>query len=127
MRALYLDTHVLVWLYQDGAERLTVKGKAAIERAEHLLISPMVELELTYLQEIGRITVGGDIIIDTLRRDLGLETCLQPFAAVVGEAVKLNWTRDPFDRLIVAQAAHRSAPLLTADQRIQQHYSEAIW
>lgn len=127
MKRLYLDTHVLVWLYQDGATRLNPQGIHAIETAEQLLISPMVELELTYLHEISRINCPAAVILDSLRRDIGLGTCPQPFAAVVGAALNLDWTRDPFDRLIVAQAAHRNAPLLTADQNIARHYTNAIW
>lgn len=127
MKYLYLDTHVLVWLFQDGAARLTAQGIHAIEDAEHLLISPMAELELTYLREISRINCPAATILDSLRRDIGLEICKQPFAAVIGAALALDWTRDPFDRIIVAQAAHRPAPLLTADQRIREHYSLAIW
>ena len=124
---LYLDTHVLVWLYQDGQARLTVRGKEAIESAEALLVSPIVELELTCLYEIGRITCTAMTILDTLRRDLELDVCRLPFTSVVGAAVGQTWTRDPFDRLIVAQAAHGSDPLLTADKNILEHYSQAFW
>lgn len=127
VKQLYLDTHILVWLYQDGAARLTPQGVGAIETAEQLLISPMVELELTYLHEISRINCPASAILDSLRRDIGLETCPQPFAAVIGAALNLDWTRDPFDRLIVAQATHRNAPLLTADRNIAQHYPAAVW
>lgn len=127
MKRLYLDTHILVWLYQDGAERLTPLGIRAIEGAEQLLVSPMVELELTYLYEISRINCSALTILESLRRDIGLETCKQPFASVVGTALKLDWTRDPFDRIIVAQAAHRESALLTADQHIRQHYSASVW
>lgn len=124
---LYLDTHILVWLYQDGVARLTPLGVKIIEGAGQLLISPMVELELTYLHEISRINCPASGILEYLRRAIGLETCKQPFAAVVGEALALDWTRDPFDRLIVAQAAYREAPLLTADQNIRAHYPAAVW
>lgn len=124
---LYLDTHVLVWLYQDGATRLTPAGAQAIETTERLLISPMVELELTYLHEISRINCSAATILDTLRRDLDLEACKLPFASVVGAALPQTWTRDPFDRLIVAQAAHGHAPLLTADRNILGHYPGALW
>lgn len=127
MKRLYLDTHILVWLYQDGAARLTPLGVRAIEGAEQMLISPMVELELTYLNEISRISCPATTILDSLRRDIGLEACKQPFAAVVGAALELDWTRDPFDRIIVAQAAHRESHLLTADQNIREHYSAAVW
>ena len=99
----------------------------AIEAAEQPLISPVVELELTYLHEISRINCNALTILDSLRREIGLETCTQPFAAVIGAALPLDWTRDPFDRIIVAQAAHRESPLLTADQNIRNHYSAAVW
>lgn len=124
---LYLDTHVLAWLYQDGAARLTARGAEAIEAADRLLYSPIVELELAYLQEIGRIARAPAAILDSLRRDLGLESCKLPFASVVGVALDLAWTRDPFDRLIVAQAAHGQAALLTADRSILDHYQQAFW
>jgi PIN domain nuclease of toxin-antitoxin system len=127
VKRLYLDTHILVWLYQDGAARLTSEGVRAIEAAEQLLISPIVEFELTYLHGISRINCRAVTILDSLRRDIGLETCTQPFAAVIGAALPLDWTRDPFDRIIVAQAAHRESPLLTADQNIRNHYSAAVW
>jgi PIN domain nuclease of toxin-antitoxin system len=127
VKRLYLDTHILVWLYQDGATRLTPKGIHAIETAEQLLISPMVELELSYLHEISRINCTSSVVLDCLRRDIGLETCPLPFATVIGSALALNWTRDPFDRIIVAQATYRKSPLLTADQNILKHYADAVW
>lgn len=124
---LYLDTHVLVWLYQDGAARLTARGAEAIETADRLLFSPIVELELAYLSEIGRVSCAPAAILDSLRRDLELEACKLPFASVVGAALDQTWTRDPFDRMIVAQAAHGQAALLTADRNILDHYSPAFW
>lgn len=124
---LYLDTHAVVWLYQDGAARLSERGVLAIETADAILVSPMVELELAYLQEIGRVTHAPASILDTLTRDLELATCRLPFSSVVGEAARQTWTRDPFDRLIVAQAAHGAAPLLTADRNMLRHYPGAFW
>jgi len=44
--ALYLDTHVLVWLYQDGAARLTARGAEAVDTADALLVSPIVDSSL---------------------------------------------------------------------------------
>jgi PIN domain nuclease of toxin-antitoxin system len=42
-------------------------------------------------------------------------------------ALGQSWTRDPFDRIIVSQAALRNAPLVTRDQVIRDHYSQAVW
>ena len=42
-------------------------------------------------------------------------------------ALSLDWTRDAFDRIIVANAMIQKSALLTKDQQILQHYKLAIW
>ena len=39
----------------------------------------------------------------------------------------LSWTRDPFDRLLVATALLHQAPLVTCDTRIQENFPGAVW
>ena len=53
---VYLDTHVVVWLYDALTDRLS---KAAVEAIEDndVVISRMVELELQFLHEIGHIVI----------------------------------------------------------------------
>ncbi len=58
---------------------------------------------------------------------VGLTLCDLPLAQVVTEALSQTWTRDPFDRLIVATAAARAAPLVTKDETIRAHYRHAVW
>ena len=42
-------------------------------------------------------------------------------------AMELSWTRDPFDRLIVANAITDGVRLLTVDENIQKHFQNAFW
>ena len=66
----------------------------------------MVVLELQYLFEVNR--------------------TLQPAQALIG--LLESWTRDPFDRLIVAHArSNRYAPLITSDTQIHENYVKSIW
>jgi PIN domain nuclease of toxin-antitoxin system len=51
----------------------------------------------------------------------------EPFGAVAAGAIEQRWTRDPFDRLIVAQAELAGAELVTKDQSIRTHYRGARW
>ena len=51
---MYLDTHVVVWLYQKDVKRISAVARKLIE-TEDLLISPAVLLEMEYLFEIGKI------------------------------------------------------------------------
>ena len=124
---IYLDTHVAVWLYALGAQSLSTAAAELIEESDDLRISPMARLELQYLHEIGRVTEPAAAVVDALNTALGLVVCGAPLPAVVGEAERLGWTRDPFDRLIVAQAALHDAPLVTKDEVLHEHYSAAVW
>lgn len=123
---IYLDTHVAVWLYAGITERIGGEVLAALER-EELLVSPMVELELQRLYEIGRIGELGRAVVEGLAGKIGLRVCDRPFPLVVSRALDQTWTRDPFDRLIVAQAALSDAPLVTKDKTIHEHYGRAFW
>ena len=122
----YLDTHVAVWLYEGDRTKLSKTVAEQIE-ADSLFVSPAVLLEIEYLYERKKLTVGGRAIIGALTREIGLSLCELTFAAVAENAIDLKWTRDPFDRLIVAHAAANDATLLTKDERIRRHYKRAVW
>jgi len=123
---IHLDTHVVAWLFAGDLERLG-EGNRTLLVGRSLVISPMVELELEYLYEIGHTTIPGAEVVEDLERRLGLSRSDRPFPEVVAVALAQTWTRDPFDRLIVAQAAIDSTPLLTKDATIRDHYPEAVW
>jgi len=122
----YLDTHVVAWLFA-GRTDLLPKAIRQIVELEQLLISPMAELELQYLFELGRTTEPASIVVQTLERQIGLEKCTLPFGQVVTTALAETWTRDPFDRMITAQARVRNSSLLTKDETILRHYEHALW
>jgi PIN domain nuclease of toxin-antitoxin system len=86
----------------------------------------MVQLELSYLHEIGRLRVGGADIIADLEHRVGLRRSDLPLDAL-DTAAALTWTRDPFDRLIVADALVAGAALVTKDRSIHDHTSIARW
>lgn len=90
-------------------------------------VSPVVELELTYLYEIGRVTEPAAAPLASLRRSIGLQVADLSLAALTQAAVGLSWTRDPFDRLIAAHAIVADAPLVTADETIRKHLPLATW
>ena len=99
---------------------------ARIER-DDLLVSPAVQLEVQYLHEIGRIRATAEEVFPYLQTAVGLGVCDLSFDRVVSAALGQSWTHDPFDRLIVAQAAVRGAPLVTRDEHLRARYSKATW
>lgn len=123
---VYLDTHVVAWLYAGRVELLPTAARDAID--EHaLLFSPVVGLELQYLRETDRLTEPAEPILEALSREIGLRPCELPFHEVALAAVREGWTRDPFNRILVAQAKLRGSSLLTKDRRIHLHYDRAVW
>ncbi|MBN1131320.1 MAG: PIN domain-containing protein [Chitinispirillaceae bacterium] len=122
----HCDTHVALWLYSGESDHFEKKAVEAIDRFD-LKISPIVRLEMQFLFEIERITEKPDKIIGTLMSDFGVSFCEDSFGSVVDAAVSINWTRDPFDRLIVAHAAYHSASLITKDVQMRKHYKNCIW
>lgn len=123
---LHLDTHVVVRLYVGEREWFPSRALAALDHAR-LVYSPIVELEVQYLYEIGRIIVGPDTILPYLTDRIGLALDETPYVVVARTARALSWTRDPFDRLITAAAIASNHPLLTRDRTIRDHYDAAFW
>jgi PIN domain nuclease of toxin-antitoxin system len=123
----YLDTHIVVWLYDGLIERLSEEAKRQIE-ANDLLISPMVLLELQYLYDRKRIGVEPMDIYTHVHGTFGVNLCSFPFPAIAIKALRCGWTNDPFDRLIVSHAkANGESVFITADSRIRKHYPAAKW
>jgi PIN domain nuclease of toxin-antitoxin system len=123
---IYLDTHAIVALYKD-INLLGEKARRLLRKGGALVISPIVRLELQLLYEIQQIRHSPRQILQHLDEAVGLALCEKPFASVIEVAESLVWTRDPFDRIIVAQASLNSDPLITKDSRIHEHYRKAVW
>ena len=66
-------------------------------------------------------------IVDELAPKLEMALTDPPSAQICQAATALNWTSDPFDRLICAQAIISSTTLLTKDRVIRNHLSLAWW
>ena len=123
----YLDTQALVWLAQGSLDDISPRVARLLESAD-LLISPMVLLELEYLHEVKRIKLPAVDIQMKVEHEVGLRVCELAFATVAGAALNEKWTRDPFDRLIVANAkANGFAWLISADEEIARNYPRTVW
>lgn len=123
---IFLDTHVVVWLYLDPANLLPVSVQEKIQE-EPVAISPAVALELEFLREIKRLAVRPENLIRHLQKEIGMELVDEGFARIIQSAKSLRWTRDPFDRLIVGQAVASGWGLITKDRQIRKNFAGAFW
>ncbi len=123
----YLDTHVAAHLAIGDLKKLSRAARSAAERYD-LLISPIVRVELEYLYEVRRSPHRADFVVSHLADSLNVLVCPLPFDRVARAACHEFWTRDAFDRLIVAHArCAADAYLITADEMIRANYHRAVW
>jgi PIN domain nuclease of toxin-antitoxin system len=120
-----LDTHIAVGLYEGHTRGLGPEARRAIDRGE-VTISPAVLLEIELLHEIRRLREGAKAIASGLAENLDIRVAGERFSDVAVESLAWGFTRDPFDRLIVAHASLAKAALITQDTMIRFRYPKAI-
>ena len=123
----YLDTDVVLWLAAGKGDRLSSVARGLVDKAD-LLLSPMAFLELEYLHESVRTKFSARDLLKKVSHETNLSLCEIPFLTIVSTALDEKWTRDLFDRLIVANAkANGFAWLISADEEIARHYPRTVW
>ena len=122
----HLDTHVVVWILSGEHDRLSKDARKAIE-SHTLEVSPMVGVELAFLREVGKVDLDPDAALRELGRSIEAREAIHHFGAVTKAARRLEWTRDPFDRMIGGHAVAAGARLCTRDETIRAHFPRAIW
>lgn len=125
---IHLDTQVALWLYYRLDRQISRRAQKEMARGRELCLSPLVLVEIEILIEIGRVKLpNAELLLMDLRNRLDLSLSDASTAAVSEAACRFAWTRDPFDRLIVANAMADGAILITADQVILRHFDKAVW
>jgi PIN domain nuclease of toxin-antitoxin system len=113
---ILLDTNALIWLHRGDARVATL-----VERGTRLHVSPASLLELQFLLEGGRVRLRGGGSITQIAADERWVLDDPPSAAWFETAIGVGWTRDPFDRLLVAHARLRKWRLATGDRGLIEH------
>jgi PIN domain nuclease of toxin-antitoxin system len=115
---LLLDTHVMLWQL-SGARSLGVRAQEVIGAATELAFSVVSFAEIGVKAAVGKLEVPDDLhahVLETGVRVLGLSA--EHGLAVA--SLPLHH-RDPFDRLLIAQARQDGLTLVTADTRIHAY------
>ncbi len=109
---ILLDTNALIWL-QQGHRRAR-----PLSRSPRVYISPVSVLELQFLVEAGKLRFSQSGSLAAIVSDERWALDEPPSGPWFAAAAELGWTRDPFDRLIVAHARLRGWRLATGDDAL---------
>jgi PIN domain nuclease of toxin-antitoxin system len=120
---LLLDTHVYLWWLQDHP-KLSKEGRSKIVAATEVYISSASIWEATIKAGIGKLEVDVNQLVAEIENSGFQELPISArHASRVAELPELH--RDPFDRILIAQALCEPLRLLTADS-ILKGYSELV-
>lgn len=116
--SLFLDTNALLWWL--GAERLTPQVVDRIDNESPVFVSVVSPWEIWIKVANGKLALPRDFDADLGREDA--LTVLSPTLDDARLATALPLIhRDPFDRMIVAQALNRGATLVTSDRGLSRY------
>jgi PIN domain nuclease of toxin-antitoxin system len=114
-----LDTHVLLW-WLDNPRLLSRQAKKAIEDGRNrIYVSAAVAWEIAIKKSLGKLDAPDDLeeMIDANR--------FNPLPVTIAHALGVlalpDHHRDPFDRLLIAQALHAGFRLVTRDEEIAKY------
>lgn len=118
-----LDTQIYLWYLADST-RLGKRARALIAEAERVVVSAASIWEAAIKRSIGKLTVAPDDLVAGIAASGFIELPVTAaHAARLSSLPALH--RDPFDRLLVAQALHEPLHLMTADRALRR-YSELV-
>jgi PIN domain nuclease of toxin-antitoxin system len=123
-----VDTHVVVWWLED-ASRLSRRAIAILgNRDNTILVSAAVGWEMAIKVNLGKLKPRS--LLDSLGRIIEQEE-FSELPISLESAVRVGMLtvhhRDPFDRLLVAQAQWLNVPILSADAVLDQYGVKRLW
>jgi len=122
MRVL-LDTQLFVWATL-GSPRLTRDARSGLMEADEVYVSAVSIWEIAIKARLGKIDVSSWQMMNAIEESGFKELAITARHAATIEGLPLHH-RDPFDRLLVAQAISEPMRLMTADVMLAR-YSELV-
>ncbi len=124
-----LDTHTFLWWISD-VPQLSLKAREIISNVENeLFLSAASGWEIAIKTGLGKLKLPADItpfILDQMNIN-----AISPLPVHLNHALHVytlpDLHRDPFDRLLIAQAQVESLPIITIDPQFTGYQVEVIW
>jgi len=122
-----IDTQSFIWFFEDNP-RLPSSVKLFMKRSNSLVVSMASFWEITIKTSLGKLTIYEDIagVMDkALSKGFKILPIEREHLIVLSTLDLIH--RDPFDRIIIAQAIAENMPLVSSDNIFQQYPVNYIW
>lgn len=126
---LLLDTHALFW-WDQYPDQLSPRVYALLSDPDNILLISVVSLwEMQIKQQLGKMEVGVQLVdLVRLQQETNNAVVVPVLLSHVLELDNLPFHhRDPFDRILIAQARVEEATLLSRDNVFAQYDVELVW
>jgi len=126
---LLLDTHAFIW-WASEPERLSEKALAAcVDTSNVLILSVASVWEMQIKLQLGKLTLSPLLsdLIENQQQANRLEVLPIELSHVLALAALPPHHKDPFDRLIIAQAIEEGAYLVSGDSVFRLYPGRLIW
>jgi PIN domain nuclease of toxin-antitoxin system len=123
---LLLDTHLVLWWIAGEAGRIGKKALAALgSDGIEPIVSAVTLWEAAIKRGLGKLDAPDDLLVQLERAGVELLPITARHADLVA-SLPLHH-RDPFDRLLVAQATIEGLPLVSHDKSLRRYDIEVVW
>jgi PIN domain nuclease of toxin-antitoxin system len=126
---LLLDTHALIWWLFDDSRLVEPARSAIAEPKNRVLVSAASAWEISTKHRLGKLPEAGDLVegLPTyLRRARFGELPVELGHALAAGALP-GPHRDPFDRMLIAQARIERLPIVTIDPVFRDYGVRVVW
>ncbi|WP_186649974.1 type II toxin-antitoxin system VapC family toxin [Fluviispira vulneris] len=120
---ILLDTHIIIWILEDS-EKLSKKARKILDNADEVFISSVSVWEMMIKMNLGKLDIEIDDIKSIFKKTNFIELPLK-FDHILSLNGLPDIHRDPFDRILVAQALSEPLRLITADPLVKK-YSDLV-
>ncbi len=119
MKRLLLDTHVLLWWLSDDPQLGEASRQAIANPRNQVYVSAASTWEISIKKSSGKLTAPEDL--DAIVECEGFDKL--PITLFHGEQAGLlpGHHKDPFDRMLIAQAQSEGLLIITNDEKITQY------
>jgi PIN domain nuclease of toxin-antitoxin system len=123
---LLIDTHALIW-WLGNSSRLSATARSAIaNQANELFVSACVAYEIAYKQKSGRLPPLSQHLSRQLQRE-GIGVIPVSLEHALAAAALPGPHRDPWDRIMMAQATVEGLTVITVDPQFQRYSVPVLW